>query len=111
MTNLVNATAACTNSFGTLNLASGGEVKIRVWKTGDAITTHDGLNVGKYINNGGRITLVQMGEQFVAADKFILGTIDDDSPLPAMSKPWRAERDGEGNLFAKASSGLSVVIR
>ena len=111
MTNLVNATAACTNSFGKLNLASGGEVKIRVWKTGDAITTHDGLNVGKYINNGGRITLVQMGEQFVAADKFILGTIDDDSPLPAMSKPWRAERDGEGNLFAKASSGLSVVIR
>ena len=111
MTNLVNATAACTNSFGTLNLASGGEVKIRVWKTGDAITTHDGLNVGKYINNGGRITLVQMGEQFVAADKFILGTIDDDSPLPSMSKPWRAERDGEGNLFAKASSGLSVVIR
>ena len=111
MTNLVNATAACTNSFGTLNLASGGEVKIRVWKTGDAITTHDGLNVGKYINNGGRITLVQMGEQFVAADKFILGTIDDDSPLPVMSKPWRAERDGEGNLFAKASSGLSIVVR
>ena len=111
MTNLVNATAACTNSFGTLNLASGGEVKIRVWKTGDVITAHDGLNVGKYINNGGRITLVQMDEQFVAADKFILGTIDDDSPLPAMSKPWRAERDGEGNLFAKASSGLSVVIR
>lgn len=111
LTNLVNAGAACTNTFGTLDLAAGTELKLRVWKTNGAITAHDGLNVGEYVNNGGRITLEQMDEEFAAADKFILGTIGADSPLPVMSKPWRVVRDGEGRLVAKASSGLSIVIR
>ena len=109
--NLVDAAATCTNTFGTLDLAAGTELKLRVWKTNGAITAHDGLNVGEYVNNGGRITLEQMDEEFAAADKFILGTIGADSPLPVMSRPWRVERDGEGRLVAKASSGLSIVIR
>lgn len=111
LTNLVDAAATCTNTFGTLDLAAGTELKLRVWKTNGAITAHDGLNVGEYVNNGGRITLEQMDEEFAAADKFILGTIGADSPLPVMSKPWRVVRDGEGRLVAKASSGLSIVIR
>ena len=112
LTNLVNAGAACTNTFGTLDLADGTELKLRVWKTNGAIVEHDGLNVGEYVNNGGRITLVQMDESFGAGDKFVIGTIGENSPvLPVMSKPWRVVRDGDGRLVAKSSSGLSIVVR
>ena len=112
LTNLVNAGAACTNTFGTLDLADGTELKLRVWKTNGAIVAHDGLNVGEYVNNGGRITLVQMDESFGAGDKFVIGTIGENSPvLPVMSKPWRVVRDGDGRLVAKSSSGLSIVVR
>ena len=112
LTNLVEAAAPSTNSFGKLALAAGTELKLRVWKTNGAIVAHDGLNVGEYVNNGGRITLVQMDESFGAGDKFVIGTIGENSPvLPVMSKPWRVVRDGEGNLVAKASSGLSIVVR
>ena len=112
LTNLVEAAAPSTNSFGKLALAAGTELKLRVWKTNGAITAHDGLNVGEYVNNGGRITLVEMDEPFGVGDKFVLGTIGENSPvLPIMSKPWRVVRDGEGNLVAKASSGLTIILR
>ena len=112
LTNLVDAAAACTNTFGKLYLADGAELKLRVRKTNGAIVAHDGLNVGEYVNNGGRITLVEMDEPFGAGDKFVLGTIGENSPvLPVMTKPWRVVRDGEGNLVAKASSGLTIILR
>lgn len=110
-TNLVDATAACTNAFGTLDLAAGTTLKLRVWKTGGVIVHHDGLNVNTYANNGGRLVLEAMDEPLGPGDKLVLGTIGDDSPLPAMLPNWTAERNHDGNLSVRYLSGFSVIIR
>lgn len=110
-TNLVDATAACTNSFGTLDLAAGSELKLRVRKTNGTIESHDGLNVGTYVNNGGRIVLEAMDESLMPGDTLVIGTIGEDSPMPAMAGHWRTERDANGYLRVKYSVGFSVIIR
>lgn len=110
-TNLVDATAACTNSFGTLDLAAGSELKLRVRKTNGTIVSHDGLNVGTYVNNGGRIVLEAMDESLMPGDTLVIGTIGEDSPMPAMAGHWRTERDANDYLRVKYSVGLSVIIR
>ena len=110
MTNLVDAAAACTNSFGTVDLAAGTELQIRVWKTGGVIVGHDGLNVGTYLNNGGKIALVAMDEELSAGDSIELGTIGDESEAPAVKGGWRTIVS-EGTLQLKYSRGFSVIFR
>ncbi len=110
-TNLVDATAACTNAFGTLDLAAGTTLKLRVWKTGGVIVRHDGLNVNTYANNGGRLVLEAMDEPLGPGDKLVLGAIGAGSPLPAMLPSWTAERNHDGNLSVRYLSGFSVIIR
>lgn len=110
-TNLVDATAACTNSFGTLDLADGSELKLRVRKTNGAIVSHDGLNVGTYVNKGGRIVLEPMDDPLMPGDTLVIGTIGKDSPMPTMAGHWRTERDANDYLRVKYSVGLSVIIR
>ena len=109
LTNLVDSAAACTNRFGTLDLAAGTTFPIRVWKTGGVIVAHDGLNVDSYDNNGGKIVLVPMDEELKPGDSFILGTIDDDSS-PAFAGRWEG-RNENGSLKVKYSSGLTVIMR
>ena len=109
LTNLVDSAAACTNTFGTLNLAAGTELKIRVWKTGGVIVAHDGLNVGSYVNHGGKIVFVEMDEELKPGDSFILGTIDDDSS-PAFAGRWLAKKEND-SLRVKYASGLTVIMR
>lgn len=109
LTNLVDSAAACTNTFGTLDLAAGTELKIRVWKTGGVIVAHDGLNVNSYVNNGGRIVLVPMDEELKPGDSFILGTVGDDSS-PAFAGRWEG-RKVDGCLKVKYSSGMTVIMR
>lgn len=110
MTNLVDAAAACTNSFGTVDLAAGTELQIRVWKTGGVIVAHDGLNVGTYLNNGGKIALVAMDEELSAGDLIELGAIGGESEPPAMKGGWRTIVN-EGTLQLKYSRGFSVIFR
>ena len=109
LTNLVDSAAACTNTFGTLDLAAGTTFPIRVWKTGGVIVAHDGLNVGSYANNGGKIVLVAMAEELAPGDSFILGTVGDDSK-PAVGGKWES-RSENGILKVKYSSGLMVILR
>lgn len=109
LTNLVDATSAATNTFNILNLAAGTTFPIRVWKTGGAIVAHDGLNVGSYDNNGGKIVLVAMDEELAPGDSFILGTVGDDSK-PAVGGKWEARAEN-GVLKVKYSSGLTVILR
>lgn len=109
LTNLVDSAAACTNTFGTLDLAAGTTFPIRVWKTGGVIVAHDGLNVGSYAYSGGKIVLVAMDEELAPGDSFILGTVGDDSK-PAVGGKWES-RSENGILKVKYSSGLTVILR
>lgn len=109
LTNLVDSAAACTNTFGTLDLAAGTTFPIRVWKTGGVIVAHDGLNVGSYDNNGGKIVLVAMDEELAPGDSFILGTVGDDSK-PAVGGKWESRAEN-GVLKVKYSSGLTIILR
>ena len=109
LTNLVDSAAACTNTFNRLDLAAGTTFPIRVWKTGGVIVAHDGLNVGSYVNNGGKIVLVAMDEALAPGDSFILGTVGDDSK-PAIGGKWEARAEN-GVLKVKYSSGLTVILR
>jgi len=116
LTNLVDAAAASTNSFTKLDLADGTVFPIRVWKTGGVIVSHDVLNVGEYLNNGGKIELVEMGEEeLTRGDVIILGTIGTESPVPTCSPKWNAEIiDGAGEeklLRMRYQSGLSIIFR
>ena len=109
LTNLVDSAAACTNTFGTLVLAAGTTFPIRVWKTGGVIVAHDGLNVGSYVNHGGKIVLVAMDEELAPGDSFILGTVGDDSK-PAVGGKWESRAEN-GVLKVKYSSGLTIILR
>ena len=115
LTNLVDAAAASTNSFTTLDLADGTVFPIRVWKTGGVIVSHDVLNVDTYLNNGGKIELVEMGEELARGDVIILGTIGTESLAPTCSPKWNAEIiDGAGEeklLRMRYQSGLSIIFR
>lgn len=110
LTNLVDATAASTNTFNKLDLAAGTTFPIRVWKSNGTIVTHDGLNVTQYINNGGVLSFEVIGQEAEIGDGFILGTIGADSPLPAVSRPWSVKKDGNF-LKVRMSSGLSVIFK
>ena len=109
LTNLVDSAAACTNTFRTLDLAAGTTFPIRVWKTGGVIVAHDGLNVGSYVNHGGKIVLVAMVEELAPGDSFILGTVGDDSK-PAVGGKWESRAEN-GVLKVKYSSGLTIILR
>jgi hypothetical protein len=109
LTNLVDSAAACTNTFNRLDLAAGTTFPIRVWKTGGVIVAHDGLNVGSYANNGGKIVLVAMAEELAPGDSFILGTVGDNS-RPAVGGKWES-RSENGILKVKYSSGLTIILR
>ena len=73
------------------------------------IVAHDGLNVGSYVNNGGKIVLVAMDEELEPGDSFILGTVGDDT-VPAIGGKWEARAEN-GVLKVKNSSGLTVILR
>lgn len=111
LTNLVDAAAAAsTNTFNKLDLAAGTTFPIRVWKTGGVIVAHDGLNVGSYENHGGALSVEVNGTDAVLGDGFILGTIGDNSQLPAVARPWSAKREGNF-LKLRMIGGLSVIFK
>ena len=101
-------------SFGALRLD--GTFPLRVWKDDDGnITGNDTLNVGEYINNGGRLVPTLAGEgEFVSGDKIVVGEIGDSSPLPRVAKGWTASRktiDGKGMLMLSKGVGFQIIVR
>ena len=101
-------------SFGALRLD--GTFPLRVWKGEDGkITRNDTLNVGEYVNNGGRLVPELAGEgEFVSGDKIVVGEIGDSSPLPRVAKGWTASRktiDGKGMLMLSKGVGFMMIVR
>ena len=113
LTNLVSEGAAAEVSFAALRAESA--FPLRVWKTGGVIVSHDVLNVGEYLNHGGKIELVEMGDELTRGDVIILGSIGTESPVPTCSPKWIAEIiDGAGEeklLRMRYQSGLSIIFR
>lgn len=103
-----------TVNFAKLDLQA--DFPVKVWKDENGnITGNDTLNVGEYINNGGRLvpTLADEGE-FVLGDKIVLGEIGDSSPLPCVAKGWTASRktiDGKSMLVLSKGVGFLMIVR
>ena len=106
--------APVTVAFAKLDLQS--DFPVKVWKDENGkISGNDVLNVGEYINNGGRLvpTLADEGE-FVLGDKIVLGEIGDSSPLPCVAKGWTASRktiDGKSMLMLSKGVGFLMIVR
>ena len=118
LTNLVDAAAACTNSFGTLDLAA--DFPFRVWKENGAIVANDVLNVGNYVDNGGRLAPTSAtGEVFGPGDRIAVGRISKSaaSTLPRATRRWFAETesiDGDDDnvmLVLVYGRGFQVILR
>ena len=103
-----------TVAFAKLDLQA--DFPVKVWKDENGtITGNDVLNVGEYINNGGRLvpTLADEGE-FVLGDKIVLGEIGDSSPLSCVAKGWTASRktiDGKSMLVLSKGVGFLMIVR
>ena len=118
LTNLVDAAAACTNSFGALDLAA--EFPFRVWKENGAIVANDVLNVGCYVDNGGRLAPVSAtGEAFERGDRIAVGRISKSgaSTLPRATRRWLATTepiDGDDDndmLVLVCGRAFQVILR
>ena len=103
-------------SFGALDLQT--DVSVRVWKGNDVVATNDILNVGTYLNNGGKLVPTIVGEgEFVIGDSFCVGTIGKSGTLPRLPAGWFAKRtviDGDevhDLLTLKRGVGLQVIVR
>lgn len=107
-------------SFGKLDLQS--DFPVRVWKDADgAVTGCDALNVGEYLNNGGRLVPTLMGSDdadgFGPADEITVGKMGKNSPLPAVGGKWVAKTaaidgdDANVALILSKSRGFQVIIR
>ena len=104
-------------TFGALDLQV--DFPVRVWRGDDGKLTGDTLNVGTYLNNGGKIvpTMMTEGDEFVLNDKIIVGKVSKNAVLPEVSSGWRVilkaiEGDGENCLLTiKRGAGLMVIVR
>lgn len=104
-------------TFGALDLQA--DFPVRVWRGEDGKLTGDTLNVGTYLNNGGKLvpTMMTEGGEFVPNDKIVVGKVSKNAVLPEVSSGWRVilkaiEGDGENCLLTiKRGSGLMVIVR
>ena len=107
--------APVTVAFAKLDLQS--DFPVKVWKGEEGkITGNDTLNVGEYINNGGRLVPEMATEngEFVLGDKIVVGEIGDSSPLPRVAKGWTASRktiDGKSMLMLSKGVGFLMIVR
>jgi len=106
-----------TVAFGTLDLQA--DFPVKVWKPDGEPLTNDTLNVGMYVNNGGRLVpeMVTDGAEFERSDAVVVGKIAKGATLPRVPARWVAKAvpiDGEAdfdNLVLKMGSGLQIIAR
>ena len=109
-------TSPVSVSFGALDLRA--PMPLRVWREGEELAS-DKLNVGMYINGGGRIVPVMAtgGESFGGGDSFVAGRISKTSPLPDVPSRFKAVRreiagnDSEDELVLKFVAGFIMIVR
>ena len=116
VTNLAGDVASATVSFGALDLQA--DFPVKVWKEDGVVTTNDMLNVGSYINNGGKLVPTLVGEgEFAIGDEIVFGTINKTGTSPRLPAGWIAKRvaidgdDAHERLLAKRGIGLQVIVR
>lgn len=105
-----------TVTFGSLELQA--DFPVRMWSVNGTIT-NDTLNVGVYVNNGGKLvpTMMTDGEDFASGDMITIGTIAKSSPNPAVKVGWCVKRlaidgdDGNEILVMKKGVGLQLILR
>ena len=113
VTNLVNAAAPCTNSFGTIDLAE--NYPLRVWKEAGAIVANDSLNVVGYDGVGRLVPTSDAA--FARGDRVVVGKIAKNGNLPRAGRGWVAEAkpiDGDDDndmLVLTYGRGLQVILR
>ena len=81
--------------------------------------TNDTLNVGTYLNNGGRLVLelATDGVEFSIGDSVVVGKIAKDGALPRVPAGWVAKKqaidgdDANDDLILKRGTGLQVLVR
>ena len=116
LTNLTDGAAAATATFGSLDLAA--DFPIRVWKS-EGVYSADAINVGSFINNGGKISPVMMseGEDFARGDSFVIGKVAKGATLPAVATGWAVKArsidgdDAHESLLCRRGVGFQVIIR
>ena len=115
LTNLTDGTAASV-SFGELDLAA--DFVIRAWDDAGTLT-YDTLDVGRYVNNGGRLvpTMMTDGADFVDRSIIEVGKIAKGSPLPSVRSAWVAKTvaiDGDDEnemLVLQLGAGMQIIFR
>ena len=116
LTNLTDGAAAATATFGSLDLAA--DFPIRVWKS-EGVYSADAINVGSFINNGGKISPVMMseGEEFARGDSFVVGKVAKGATLPAVATGWAVKArpidgdDANDEIVLKSGVGFQIIIR
>ena len=118
LTNLTDAAAAASVSFGALSLPRDSAFPVRVWSDGNGDFAGDTLDVGQYENGGGRLTPVNMtGAGFNDVCSVAVGKIAKGSPLPRAARGWFAEArpidgdDANDQLVLIYGKGLQVILR
>ena len=89
-----------------------------MWKE-NGVVTSDTVNVGQYVNHGGKLVpqLMTDGASFAPGDKVTVGTIAASSPLPAVGRGWRCKLADNGldndtkTLILSYSRGLQVILQ
>ena len=117
LTNLNGSACAASVDFGRLDLSA--DFPVRVWRGADGTLVNDTLNVGAYLNNGGRIAPVMMteGDSFAFGDKIVLGKVRKGAPLPHVAWGWTAtaeEIEGDGDhvqLILARGRGFMIIVR
>jgi len=112
LTNLVDAAAATTNTFGTLELDA--NLPVRVWKSGLSIVANDSLNVTHYTGSARIAPEIVGGGVPAMGDSFILGTIGVNEEPPKVVSPWIASIDDSGEtplLKIGYGQSLRVILR
>ena len=108
--------ANVTVTFGAVDLQS--DFPVRVWNDG-GVLANDTLNVGVYVNNGGRLvpTMMTEGAEFANGDRFVVGRIGKSSPLPKTRVGWIAKRkaiagdDAYDALVLEKGVGFQIILR
>ena len=107
--------AAAAVSFAALRID--GEMPIRVWKTGGAVTANDSVNLSSPPTGAGEFSFVAMDEPIVPGDEIVLGRYPAAQPLPADTKHVMfstrpAEAEEFVMLVARATKpGCFIIIK
>lgn len=104
-------------SFGALDLQT--DFPIKVWKENGRVVGNDTLDVGEYLNSGGRLVPedADTGAELETGDSFTVGKIAKSSDFPRLPAGWipvRVAIDGDADfdsLVIKKGRGFQIIVR